>query len=119
MPLLDNEVITNISLGRLHSAVLTSNGRMFAWGSNNYGSLGNDSNTSTSYPVQVRLFRYIEDYRIKLDYDTEIPEYLPELEGYIFSGWYRNLMFSYPNDYQKMPDNDVKLYGYWIKDDSK
>ena len=47
--------ITNIAGGGYHSLALASNGRVWAWGSNNYGELGNGTNTSSSTPVQVSL----------------------------------------------------------------
>lgn len=37
-----NEKILHIELGSFHSAVITTNGRIFTWGNNDYGQLGNN-----------------------------------------------------------------------------
>src|SRR5687768_9770203 len=56
-PTLEN--IKTISAGRLtwkyteHSLAVSADGRVFAWGANESGQLGNDSNTSSNIPVQV------------------------------------------------------------------
>ena len=49
----NNESITHIFLGRNHSAALTSLGRVFTWGYNFYGQLGDDTNTNRSMPVDI------------------------------------------------------------------
>lgn len=53
------ENIKTISAGRLtwktaeHSLAVRADGRVFAWGANESGQLGNDSNISSNIPVQV------------------------------------------------------------------
>ena len=47
--------ITNIVGGAYHSLALASNGTVWAWGYNNFGQLGNGTNTSSNIPVQVSL----------------------------------------------------------------
>ena len=39
-----NEKIIDISCGGYHTLVLTSNGEVYAWGANNFGQFGNNSN---------------------------------------------------------------------------
>ena len=48
-------IITNIAGGSLHSLALASNGTVWAWGNNDFGELGNGTNTYSSIPVQVSL----------------------------------------------------------------
>ena len=47
--------ITNIVGGGDHNLALASNGTVWAWGYNNFGQLGNATNTSSNVPVQVSL----------------------------------------------------------------
>lgn len=47
--------ITAIAGGALFSSALTSTGQVLAWGWNQYGELGNGTNTDSSVPVQVSL----------------------------------------------------------------
>ncbi|MCN9243590.1 Ig-like domain repeat protein [Streptomyces sp. RY43-2] len=46
---------TAIAGGGLHSLAVTSDGRVFAWGLNNVGQLGDGTTTSSSTPVEVHL----------------------------------------------------------------
>lgn len=43
-----------VSAGHSHSLAIGSDGNAYAWGSNQYGRLGNGSNTSSTTPVKVR-----------------------------------------------------------------
>ena len=46
--------IVSISAGYLHSLALKSDGTVWAWGYNQYGQLGNNTNTDSWVPVQVK-----------------------------------------------------------------
>ncbi|WP_026189625.1 RCC1 domain-containing protein [Salinispora mooreana] len=46
---------TAVAAGRMHSAVLTSDGTALAWGSNQRGQLGNSDTADSSEPVSVSL----------------------------------------------------------------
>ena len=48
-----NEKIVQISLGGYHSSALTSEGRLFTWGSNEYFQLGEDTQIDKSLPLDV------------------------------------------------------------------
>lgn len=52
-----NEVIENVSLGRNHSALITSNNRVFLWGGNSKGQIG-----IGTFSVGVSIPTYINDY---------------------------------------------------------
>jgi len=45
--------IIQASLGTFHSSALTSSGRLFMWGRNNYGQLGNDTISSRFVPTEM------------------------------------------------------------------
>ncbi len=46
---------TAISAGYAHSLAIGSNGKLYAWGYNRYGELGNGTNTDSNVPVLVSL----------------------------------------------------------------
>jgi len=50
---LAGKTITAIAAGYNHSMALDSDGKIYAWGSNGQGRLGNNSTTNSSWPVQV------------------------------------------------------------------
>jgi len=50
---LAGKTITAISGGGAHSLAIDSDGKVYAWGLNSYGQLGNNSPTNSSVPVQV------------------------------------------------------------------
>jgi len=47
------ETIIQVSLGGYHSSAITSEGRIFTWGENEYGQLGDGTTTSNSTPVNI------------------------------------------------------------------
>jgi len=51
--LLAGKTVVAVAAGGLHSLALCSDGTLAAWGGNNYGQLGNNSNTQSSVPVAV------------------------------------------------------------------
>jgi len=50
-----NENIIQVSLGTFHSAALTSTGRVFTWGDNGSGQLGNQASTSTESTLPIDI----------------------------------------------------------------
>jgi len=51
--LIENEVISDISLGESHTLAVTSLGRIFSWGSNAFGVLGDGQDNSQQSPVDI------------------------------------------------------------------
>jgi alpha-tubulin suppressor-like RCC1 family protein len=45
--------VVQVAAGQAHTIALKADGTVWAWGSNNYGQLGNGTTTPTLYPVQV------------------------------------------------------------------
>ncbi|GLV44383.1 claret [Carabus blaptoides fortunei] len=52
---LSDKIITQISAGHAHSIVLSSEGVVYSFGSNNFGQLGNGTSTKSCRPVQILL----------------------------------------------------------------
>ena len=48
-----SEIITLVSLGEYHSSAITSEGRIFTWGSNGAGQLGDGTTTNSSLPIDI------------------------------------------------------------------
>ncbi|MFC7337592.1 hypothetical protein ACFQY0_10420 [Haloferula chungangensis] len=53
-PALAEKTITDLKSGRSHQLALTTEGKVFSWGSNNRGQLGNTLTTSNQVPGQVK-----------------------------------------------------------------
>ena len=51
----DNDTILQISSGGNHTCILLRSGRIFCWGGNESGQLGNGSNDSSAEPVEVKV----------------------------------------------------------------
>ncbi|MEV4255092.1 Ig-like domain repeat protein [Spirillospora sp. NPDC049652] len=51
----DGVTITQVSAGRYHNLAVTSEGRLLAWGNNEYGQLGDGTTTQRDTPVYVEL----------------------------------------------------------------
>jgi len=51
--LLPGETITQVALGDLHSSATTSSGRIFTWGINWYGQLGDGTTDNKSVPTEI------------------------------------------------------------------
>ena len=49
------KTVTMIAAGSAHSLVITSDGKVFAWGSNDYGQLGKGTTTYSTTPVAVNM----------------------------------------------------------------
>jgi uncharacterized repeat protein (TIGR02543 family) len=48
-----NDKIISLSLGSSHSSALTANGRVFMWGANSLGNLGNGTTTNRNIPTEI------------------------------------------------------------------
>ena len=58
--------IISFSLGSGHSTALTSSGRLFTWGYNYYGQLGNGTTTNKSTPTEKSRADLVYPQEIKL-----------------------------------------------------
>ena len=109
--------IIQVSLGYSHSAALTSNGRLFTWGRNDYGQLGDGTTVSKSTPTEITQAHYELLHFDTVIYNQSIMEYVPLRDGYTFSGWYSDINLNTPYIFGSMPAEDITLYGKWVSND--
>ena len=107
------EKIESVSLGGYYSSAITSKGRIFTWGSNAYGQLGNGTITSLSAPTVIKTCVSALVHQDTFDYASETIGYNPVLEGYTFNGWYSDIYLTKPFTFSTMPAKDIALYGKW------
>ena len=52
----EDEKVVDVSLGYVHMGALTSKGRLFTWGNNTYGQLGNGTNNLQINPTEITSY---------------------------------------------------------------
>jgi uncharacterized repeat protein (TIGR02543 family) len=109
------ETINKISLGFCdYSSAMTSESRLFIWGKNQYGPLGDGTTTNKLVPSEI-VFCHPEVIKSQMyDLNEEILSYTPTKEGYTFSGWYCDLSFADRFDLIAMPAKKIILYCKFI-----
>jgi uncharacterized repeat protein (TIGR02543 family) len=107
------ETITQVSLGNSHSSALTSTGRLFTWGMNFYGQLGDGTTTDRKTPTwldsNTLYFRESIVYR----YNESLNDNIPEREGYTFAGLFTNSELTNTYAFTTMPAQNLTLYVLW------
>ena len=109
--------IISVSLGHYHSAALTSSGRLFTWGNNGDGQLGDGTKTDRYSPTQITQAHYELLHSDTVIYNQSIMEYVPLRDGYTFSGWYSDINLNTPYIFGSMPAEDITLHGKWVSND--
>ena len=97
--LFEGKTISQISVGGNHSLALDSEGQIYAWGSNDYGQLGNGDTTSSNTPVKVDTSGVlagktisqisaaaVSDYSLALDSEGQIYAWGYNLNGQLGNG---------------------------------
>jgi uncharacterized repeat protein (TIGR02543 family) len=110
------ETITVISLAFTHSSVVTSEGRLFTWGYNAQGQLGDNTIVSKYIPMDITYnFMHFSAYEeVTYGYDTELTDDFISYVGYTFDGWYTDSSLSQPYTGTLMPN--YPLYALYIQD---
>jgi uncharacterized repeat protein (TIGR02543 family) len=110
------ETIEQVSGGNgLHSLVVTTNGRIYAWGRNAEGQLGSPITLFISTPkfidMSVTTTTLVNNYHT-VNFGDTIASTLPNptLQGYVFAGWFMDEALTTPYNLTTMPANDVMLY---------
>ncbi|MDO9628657.1 MAG: InlB B-repeat-containing protein, partial [Acholeplasmataceae bacterium] len=107
-----DDKIIQVSLGATHSTVLTSSGRLFMWGWNPYGQLGDSTTTNSSVPTRSNIYSPKLDRIVTYIYQDSI-NYIPILEGYSFDGWYSDFALTTLYTNTTMPAQNITLYAKW------
>jgi len=55
----ESEQIIDVSSGTAHNIAITDNGRIIAWGNNNYGEIGITASSSQNTPIVIKTFEKI------------------------------------------------------------
>jgi uncharacterized repeat protein (TIGR02543 family) len=105
---------TQVSLGDVNSAILTSMFRLFTWGNNFYGQLGDRITSNQSTPTQLNIMSVYSNGNIGYIFNENISDNIPLREGYIFDGWYFDKELKIPFNLTNIPANDLILYGKWV-----
>ncbi|TVP85557.1 MAG: hypothetical protein EA375_04305 [Acholeplasmataceae bacterium] len=119
----ENETITQLSLSTSTSAALSSEGRVFTWGSNGFGKIGDGTWDDQMLPKAIDMTdlgatQFLLVGTDELTHLADIDPFKPEREGYVFSGWYTDETFTTLYAFGIMPDHDLTLFGYWIPADT-
>ncbi|MDG0888296.1 RCC1 domain-containing protein [Paracholeplasma manati] len=109
-----DEYISKSALGDSFSSVMTTKGRIFTWGKNLIGQLGDGSTVSRNFPFLLNISTADLDSIIQYYFDENL-DYIPVLEGYAFDGWYIDITLLSKYNITKMPSQNIILYGKWVK----
>ena len=91
-------------------------GRIFTWGRDNAGQLGDASLTNNPTPALITTVSNIEVYSETYGYEAQVTEYILNKEGFTFSGWYSDVELTIPYTFTTMPAYTLNLYGIWNMD---
>ena len=117
-----DEYISSLTLGYDHIAALTSHDRLFTWGNNENGQLGNGTQTNNSTPEEMNLTIDFQSITLffneEVAFGTSVDLGQPTRDGYTFDGWYLDRALTEPFEMTTMPAEHIILYGAWVKQDS-
>jgi uncharacterized repeat protein (TIGR02543 family) len=102
-----NERISEIIGGYDHTFLFTSEGKLFAWGLNDKGQIGDGTNTDRNIPLLVFSRSQNIEFMSSILIDS------PTRDGYIFDGWYLDQNFNELFTLVTMPSWTVRLYAKW------
>ena len=107
----DGETIRNVFLGGAHSMAVTTNNRLYAWGFNKSGQLGDNTLVNKSIPTLIYgLTTTLVNNYLTVNFGETITLPNPTLQGYVFAGWFMDEALTIPYNLTTMPANDVMLY---------
>lgn len=115
------EYIIDVEIGDLNAAVITSTGKVFVWGNNDYGQIGDNTLVSKARPVNIDVYftdlasnDKIKSLSIGKDHIVALSE-----NGEVFA-WgnnnYGQLALTSSNEYKKVPTKITSMLSGTIKE---
>ncbi|MDZ4195769.1 MAG: InlB B-repeat-containing protein [Candidatus Izemoplasmatales bacterium] len=104
------------SSGTYHSIALTSENRIFTWGRNNEGQLGNSTLVDEISPTLVSSIlspKVISS--ASYSYGVSYEFFKPVKDGYTFMGWYEDPFYNTLYIHDTMPSKNLILYAKWVE----
>lgn len=108
----ENEGILVLSLSENNTSAISSTGKLYVWGDNQYGQIGDYSTTNKSSPVLVG-FEASNMTNVHYAFLSDIEDFIPEKTGYTFGGWYQDIDLSVAFTLSTMPAENVVLFPKW------
>lgn len=112
--LTSGEYVSDMALGGIHNIALTSKSRVFGWGYNYDGELGDGTNLDRHVPTELHLYTPTPEHTDTIPFDTTITPYVPTRIGYTFNGWFSDIERLNPYVFGTMPAHNLTLYADWV-----
>lgn len=113
-----NEMYPNqtveIQIGGNVSMIRTENGKIYTWGPNSFGNMGDGTDITKTVPTKIAVA--FPERSIEITYSIYEPVnlYRPTKEGYILSGYYLDAAMT--TSYEAGPlSSNIVLYAKWEK----
>ena len=109
-----------VSTGRFHSFFITNQGRLFSWGYNGHGQVGNGTTTRVSFPMNLNFikevnvnFGALSPVFTYYNFGQMIVPITLSVDDYRFWGWSTDLTQSTYFSFSTMPASDYSLFARW------
>ena len=109
------DLVEKSKLGSDTSIIVSLTGRIFGFGLNNAGQIGDHSITSKYVPVEITIVEETQIYSESYNLEDNIILYNPLLSNCTFYGWYLDLELTNEFLMTTMPSYSIDVYGMWIK----
>ncbi len=113
LALYNNEIPNKIASGYNHSLILTNEGRVFIWGSNDVGQLGDNTKVIKPSPFELTNIVFFVFTIVNYYYLDNIQLITPEYKDFSFQAWYLDENYLEIFNLSQMPKNNLILYGKW------
>ncbi|XFA98682.1 RCC1 domain-containing protein [Candidatus Izemoplasma sp. B36] len=110
------DLIEKSKLGIDTTMLISLTGRIYGFGLNNAGQIGNHSITSSYVPVEITVFDKTEILYETYDVGASITFYSPIHNYCTFYGWYLDETLINEAIFTTMPSYSFNVYGMWVKD---
>jgi uncharacterized repeat protein (TIGR02543 family) len=113
------ETFQAIVLQETFSALMTSWGRIYVWGTNGEGQLGDGTTYSRFNPIEISRLNQTQTllHTDTLSSNESLDLYQPVREGFVFSGWYLDSGLTSPYSESTVITGNLQLFGEWEPED--